>query len=138
MKILLDTNILIWVTASPEKVPENILHQIQDTKNTIFFSAASIWEIAIKHTFGKPDFFFNPLIIHQALVENNYTELPITSNHAIAIQHLQKIHKDPFDRMLIAQAIAENMLLMTADQTIVKYPAPVLFVNRADCQQKLV
>ena len=132
MKILLDTNILLWIAGSPEKIPENILNQIQDTQNTLFFSAASIWEIAIKHALGKPDFSFDPLTIYQALVENNYTELSITSSHATAIQHLQKIHKDPFDRMLIAQAIAENMLLMTADRTIVKYSAPVLFVNKVD------
>ncbi len=132
MKILLDTNILLWVAGSPEKIPENILNQIQDTQNTLFFSAASIWEIAIKHTLGKPDFSFDPLTIYQALVENNYIELAITGNHTIATKHLPQIHKDPFDRMLIAQAIAENMLLVTADRTIAKYSAPVLFVNKAD------
>lgn len=132
MKILLDTNILLWVAGSPEKIPENILNQIQDTQNTLFFSAASIWEIAIKHALGKPDFFFDPLTIYQALVENNYIELPISSNHAIATKHLPQIHKDPFDRLLIAQAMTENMLLITADQTITRYSAPALFVNEGN------
>jgi PIN domain nuclease of toxin-antitoxin system len=121
MNLLLDTHLLLWTVAQSLKLSQRARLLIADTANTLFFSSASIWEIAIKSTKGRPDFAIDPKILRQALLEDGYLELPIRSEHAIAVRGLPLIHNDPFDRILVAQAAVEGFLLLTADRTVASY-----------------
>jgi|SRR5690348_1368100 len=98
---------------------------IEDTENEVLFSAASLWEIAIKRGLGRDDFRVDPRLLRRALLDNGYTELPITSEHVIHIEQLPPKHKDPFDRILVAQANVEGITLLTSDQKLVAYPGPI-------------
>lgn len=98
---------------------------LENTANQLWFSAASFWEITIKHGLGRHDFRVDPHLLRRGLVENGYTELAITSEHAMATAHLPAIHKDPFDRMLVAQAESEGALLLTSDEIVARYPGPI-------------
>ena len=98
---------------------------IAEPRNQLWFSAASLWEITIKHGLGRPDFRVDPHLLRRGLMENGYTELPITSGHTLATVHLPSIHKDPFDRLLVAQAESEGALLLTSDEVVARYPGPV-------------
>ncbi len=98
---------------------------IEDSSNDLLFSAASIWEIAIKDAFGRADFHCDPVLLRRGLLDNGYQELPVTSAHAVAVGRLPPIHKDPFDRMLVAQAVAEGITLLTADARLASYPGPI-------------
>ena len=89
------------------------------------FSAASIWEITIKGSLGRDDFRVEPRVLVRGLLENGYTELPVTSEHAVNVDLLPSIHKDPFDRILIAQALVEGIPLLTADAQLARYGAPI-------------
>lgn len=128
MHLLLDTHVLLWAAGVPEKFSSQTADLIQDKRNTLLFSAASIWEIVVKRALGRNDFQVEPEILRRGLEENEYHELAITSTHVMGVGHLPLIHKDPFDRILIAQAITEGFLLLTADQTIAKYPGPIRLV----------
>lgn len=125
MKLLLDTHLLLWLAATPKKLSKKARAFIEDQGNELFFSAASIWEIAIKQTLGRADFTVDAHLLRRGLLDNGYSELPILSDHAVAVNGLPDIHKDPFDRMLIAQATAEGFVLLTADVTVAKYPGPI-------------
>jgi len=89
------------------------------------FSPASLWEIAIKRAMGRSDFRADPRLLRRGLLDNGYGELPITSEHAVAVDGLPPIHKDPFDRILVAQASVEGIALLTADPVVAQYPGPV-------------
>jgi PIN domain nuclease of toxin-antitoxin system len=128
MKLLLDTHLLLWAAGEPDKLPDEARALIEDTSVELWFSAASIWEIAIKHSLGRADFRADPRVLRRALVENGYVELPITGAHAAANDLLPPLHKDPFDRMLIAQAIAESVTLLTSDALVAQYPGPIRLV----------
>jgi PIN domain nuclease of toxin-antitoxin system len=91
----------------------------------MIFSTASLWEVAIKHSLGRRDFRADPRVLRRGLLENGYTELPITGAHAVAVASLPPLHRDPFDRMLIAQAISEGISLMTSDPKLAQYPGPI-------------
>jgi PIN domain nuclease of toxin-antitoxin system len=97
------------------ELPENDLH----------FSVASLWEIAIKRGLDRPDFQVDARILRRGLIDNGYRELAIMSAHAVAIDMLPPIHRDPFDRLLIAQAAVEGITLLTNDATIARYPGPI-------------
>jgi PIN domain nuclease of toxin-antitoxin system len=128
MKLLLDTHLLLWTAGDPERLSSKAKRLISNPENNLFFSAANLWEMTIKNGLGRKDFKLNIRALHQGLLENNYHELPILSQHTIAIDSLPAIHKDPFDRILIAQAIIEEMTLLTADTLIAEYPGPVKLV----------
>ena len=98
---------------------------IDDPRNELWFSAVSLWEITIKHGLGRRDFRIDPNMLRRGLLENGYAELPITSRHTVATAHLPPLHKDPFDRMLVAQAESEGALLLTSDELVARYPGPV-------------
>lgn len=138
MKILLDTNYLIWV--SENKVPPKAKVYLEDKNNDLYFSAISIWETAIK-TGTSPDFKTVPFVLRLELIDNGYTELPLTSLHSLLVNDLPPIHKDPFDRILIAQAKMEGMLFLTADKVIKRYSgdAPILYVplKRIDRERRV-
>ncbi len=121
MKLLLDTHLLIWAAHSIECVPTGARALMADPKNELLFSVASIWEVAIKRGLNRPDFQVDARMLRRGLIDNGYSELPILSEHAVAIDTLPPIHKDPFDRLLIAQAIAEGITLLTNDVTVAQY-----------------
>lgn len=128
MKLLLDTHVLLWAAGNPERLSVEARALLNDPENELFFSAASIWEIAIKCSLGRDDFRVNPRLLRRGLLDNGYSELPIGSEHAVSIDSLPMIHKDPFDRMLVAQAIVEGITLLTADSLVAQYPAPIRIV----------
>ena len=125
MKLLLDTHLLLWAAGAPERLSATARALIDDPANTPIFSVASLWEIAIKRGLGRPDFDVDPRRLRRGLLDNGYEELPITSAHVVAVDGLPPIHRDPFDRLLISQAITEGVLLLTADARLAAYPGPV-------------
>jgi PIN domain nuclease of toxin-antitoxin system len=125
MKLLLDTHLLLWAAGSPERLPPVALPLLEDPANELFFSAASLWEIAIKRGLGRSDFQVDARVLRRGLLDNGYQELAITAEHAVSIDSLPPIHKDPFDRILVAQATVEGITLLTVDALVAKYPGPV-------------
>ncbi|MES2319650.1 MAG: type II toxin-antitoxin system VapC family toxin [Pseudomonadota bacterium] len=125
MKYLLDTHILLWAAGNPPALSKAARLILEDPDNELIYSAASLWEIAIKRGLGRPDFQVDPRLLRRGLLDNGYTELPISGAHTVAIDGLPTLHKDPFDRILIAQAMVEGFTLLTADPIIARYPAPV-------------
>jgi PIN domain nuclease of toxin-antitoxin system len=125
MKLLLDTQLLLWAAAAPRRLSQTATDLIIAPENTLVFSAASIWEIAIKSTLGRDDFHVDSSQFRRALLDNGYQELAITAAHAAATATLPPLHKDPFDRMLGAQAALEGILLLTADPLVAQYPGPI-------------
>jgi PIN domain nuclease of toxin-antitoxin system len=126
--LLLDTHLLLWAAYTPDKLSDTARQLMADEGNELWFSAASIWEVAIKHSLGRPDFQADPHVLRRGLLDNGYVELPITSEHAAAVEGLPSLHRDPFDRMLVAQALAEGVTLLTVDAMVAQYPAPVRLV----------
>ncbi|MDG2522528.1 type II toxin-antitoxin system VapC family toxin [Caulobacter segnis] len=126
MKLLVDTHLLLWAAAG-QGLSEAALHRLE-TADTLMFSAASIWEIGIKSGLGRADFNLDASVFRRELLDNEYEELAITGAHAAAVSSLPDLHRDPFDRILIAQAIVEGVTLVTADRTIAGYPGPILAV----------
>jgi PIN domain nuclease of toxin-antitoxin system len=125
VRLLLDTQLLLWVSAGSARVPAAARRLISQTGNELVFSVASIWETAIKNAKGLPSFRVDPTLLRSSLLQNGYTELPIAGLHATAVANLPTIHKNPFDRLLIAQAMVEGITLLTADATIARYPGPI-------------
>jgi PIN domain nuclease of toxin-antitoxin system len=125
VKLLLDTHLLLWAAGQPRRLPREARILIAAPENELFFSPANLWEIVIKRSLGRDDFEADPRTLRRGLVDNGYVELPIASEHVIAVENLPPIHRDPFDRMLVAQAIVEGITLITADSTVAQYPAPL-------------
>ena len=128
MKYLLDTHLLVWALSSAKSLSKTAEELIANVENELFFSAASIWEISIKSSVAREDFQVDPATFRRSLLDNDYRELPITGEHAATVAILPLIHKDPFDRLLIAQAIVEGITLLTVDTALVRYPGPILKV----------
>lgn len=121
MRILLDTHVLLWALVKPERLDEDIRAEIRSTANEVMFSAASIWEIAIKAGLRRPDFLVDPVEFVREALDAGLTELVLRSSAAALVAELPLLHRDPFDRVLIAQAIAEPAFLYTADQRLTPY-----------------
>ena len=128
MKLLLDTHLLLWAAGDPKKLSLKARRFIANTDNELMFSAASIWEVAIKRTLGRADFQVDSRLFRRGLIDNGYIELPIFSSHAVAVESLPPIHKDPFDRLLIAQSLVEGITLLTSDATVAQYGGCIQFV----------
>ena len=128
MRLLLDTRILLWAAVMPERLPANARTLIEDAEHELHFSAASLWEVAIKFGLARDDFTVDPRLLRRALLENGYTELAVTGAHAMAVDLLPPIHADPFDRLLVAQAQIEAITLLTADEMVGRYPGPIRMV----------
>jgi PIN domain nuclease of toxin-antitoxin system len=128
MKLLLDTHLLIWTAGDPQRLSKTARALIEDRDNDLAFSAVSIWEIAIKYALEKPDFNVDPHLVRRGCLDNGMTEVAMTSEHAIIVATLPLIHSDPFDRLLVAQAMAEGIELLTADKIIAHYRGPVRLV----------
>ena len=125
MKLLLDTQILLWAAGQPERLSPAARRLLNNPRNTLMFSAVNLWEIAIKKTLGREDFQVEPRLLRRGLLDNGYAELPITSEHAVGIDSLPLLHKDPFDRLLLSQALIEGVTLLTGDAQLARYPGPV-------------
>jgi PIN domain nuclease of toxin-antitoxin system len=125
VKFLLDTQLLLWAAGQPEKLSRAARKLINDPDNELIFSAASVWEVAIKATLRRADFHADPRLLRRGLLDNGYLELPITSQHAVSVDVLPPLHRDPFDRLLVAQAITEGITLLTADTQLARYPGPL-------------
>ena len=129
MKLLLDTHLILWAASSPERLSKKALDLLSDNENELFFSAANLWEITIKNGLGRADFKVDVSVLRRGLLDNGYNEIAITSQHAIAVSGLQDIHRDPFDRVLVAQAITEGITLLTADKLVAQYSGPIIDVG---------
>ena len=125
MKLLLDTHLLLWAAGEPDKLSPAARSLIEDENNDLLFSAASLWEVAIKAGLGREDFTLDPRLLRRGLLDNGYGELPITGEHAVAVAGLPPIHKDPFDRLLVAQSEVEGITLLTGDEILARYPGPI-------------
>lgn len=128
MKLLLDTHLLLWAAGQPEKLSEKAYTLISNPENQLIFSAASLWEITIKSSLGRSDFHVDARVLRRALLDNGYIELAITSEHAVAIDNLPLLHKDPFDRMLVAQSLVEGIILLTSDNLVSQYHGSITSV----------
>ena len=128
MRLLIDTHLLLWAAGSPERLPVAAAEMIEDEGNALVFSAASLWEVAIKAGLGRADFTVDAGVLRRGLVENGYEELAISGAHACRVASLPPVHRDPFDRMLVAQAMVEGVELLTADRALAGYGGPVRVV----------
>jgi len=128
MQLLIDTHLLLWGAENSERLPPRARLCMEDANNHLLFSVASLWEIVIKYGLGRSHFTVNPGVFRRGLLDNGYSELTISSAHVLAVETLPAIHKDPFDRLLLAQAMTEGVTLLTADATVAHYPCPVLQV----------
>lgn len=129
MKLLLDTHILLWSAGQPERLSDPIRAMLASPENALFFSAVSIWEMVIKLALGREDFRVDPDRLIKMLLAHGYEELPVTAEHALRVHLLPPLHKDPFDRMLVAQALAEGMTLVTGDEAVLQYQDPLRVVK---------
>ncbi len=125
VKWLLDTQLLLWVAGDSKRLSPEARALFDTPEHQPLFSAASLWEIAIKRGLGRADFKVDPRLLRRGLLDNGYHELSITSEHAVAVDTLPPLHKDPFDRLLIAQAMVEGITLLTADELVAQYPGPI-------------
>lgn len=128
MKLLLDTHLLLWAAGQPEHLSKQAQTLLSDPQNELIFSAASLWEVAIQSGLGRTDFQVDAWVLRRGLLDNSYSELAISSAHAVAIQVLPSLHKDPFDRILVAQSIVEGIPLLTTDALVAQYGQPVMLV----------
>lgn len=128
MRLLLDTHILLWAAAGT--LTEEAADYIEDESNALLFSPASLWEIVIKSGIGRDDFHVDATALYGGLLDAGYEELPVTSRHALLVGALPPLHKDPFDRIMLAQAAGENITLLTFDKTLAQYPCSVILVRR--------
>ena len=127
MRLLLDTHILLRA-AGGDLTPEAAKY-IENRENTLLFSPASIWEIVIKRGLGRADFIIDPASLFSGLQSAGYEELAISGKHALLVSSLPMLHKDPFDRILLAQATSEGIPLLTSDEILSKYPGSIIFVT---------
>ncbi len=125
MRLLLDTQLLLWAAADPLRLSDATRRLIEDPATRPSFSVVSIWEVAIKRGLGRADFQVDSALLRRALLDNDYEELPVLGSHAVAVEALPLIHRDPFDRLLVAQAIVEGITLATADRVVASYPGPI-------------
>lgn len=125
MTLLLDTQVLLWAAGASHRLPGDARALIENPENELVFSAASLWEVAVKNRLGRKEFSADPRLLRRGLLENGYVELPVTGAHAVAVDLLPPIHKDPFDRILVAQAQIEGLTLLTADAVVTRYPGPI-------------
>lgn len=136
MVYLLDTHVLLWVLDTPHRLPIEVLQQIETPDNQIYFSAVSIWEVAIKTSLGKINFQYSAERIAQAALESGFIELPVTSKHAAWVYNLPLHHRDPFDRLLIAQMLLMPARLISVDSALAPYSELIWLIPEPGGNQK--
>ncbi len=129
MRLLLDTHLLLWALGDPAKLDAVTRNLVEDPANEVLFSAASIWEIAIKAGLGRADFAVRPEAVARAARDTSFGELPVRAEVAARVADLPPHHRDPFDRLLVAQAMAEPVLLYTVDPLLPPYTDLVKLVR---------
>ena len=129
MKYLLDTHLFLWASTNNAKLPTGAAAIIGDRDNQLWMSVISLWEVAIKSAQRKPDFPYEPDQLRIGLLSNGYEELKMESRHVLALKNLPRVHSDPFDRLLVSQAITEGMFFLTADQQLSEYGERVIIVK---------
>jgi PIN domain nuclease of toxin-antitoxin system len=125
VNLLLDTHVLLWAAGQPERLSKKARRLLDDLGNVPIFSSASIWEIVIKQSLARGDFKVDARELRRGLLDNGYGELQITSAHALAVEDLPPLHRDPFDRILLAQSRVEGITLLTTDTQVLRYPGLV-------------
>jgi len=120
-RVLLDTQLLIWAGCAPQRLAPSLASELEDRRNHIRYSVASLWEVAIKASLEREDFQVDPSALRQGLLREGFQELPIQAEHVLALRDLPRIHRDPFDRLLVVQASQERLTLLTADRTLLGY-----------------
>ena len=118
---LLDTQLLLWWAAQPERLPPGLLAGLENPEQAVVFSVVSLWEVAIKTSLGRADFRVDAAALRQGLLAQGFVELPIRAEQVLAVQQLPWIHRDPFDRLLVAVAQVEGLKLLTADESLSRY-----------------
>jgi PIN domain nuclease of toxin-antitoxin system len=121
MRLLVDTHLLLWAAAKSRRLPREARRLLEDPANEVHYSAAGLWEIAIKAALRRPDFRIDLALLRSALAAMDFTELAVSGAHAERLAHLPAIHKDPFDRMLVAQSFSEPLVLLTNDAGLAPY-----------------
>jgi PIN domain nuclease of toxin-antitoxin system len=129
---LLDTQLLLWLALAPERLGEGLQRQLLDRSQPVLFSVVSLWEVAIKSSLGRPSFQVDAQALRRGLLAEGLQELPIAVEHCLAVQHLPWVHRDPFDRLLVAAARATGLVLLTADRTLLAYGPEVHFFRNVD------
>jgi PIN domain nuclease of toxin-antitoxin system len=125
MRLLLDTHVLIWAFAEPGKLSMVARELLEDERNELFFSVISLWEIGVKRDLKREDFSFDPHLLRGSALAAGYTELALQGEHVLAVDQLPALHGDPYDRLLICQALMEGLTLLTKDRRLLEYPASV-------------
>ena len=126
MRLLLDTHVFLWAVAGSSSL-KPATRRLIESADQVYVSVASIWEVAIKARLGKID--ADPAALVAAIADSGFIELPVTASHAAGVAALPSLHNDPFDRLLLAQALAEPLRLLTAEATLAKYSDVVMFVH---------
>lgn len=124
MKFLLDTHFLLWTAEESDRLPKEFVKLVEDETNELIFSVVSIWEVAVKVR-RRPNFDITAGLLRRFLLDNGFDELQVTGEHATAVENLPSIHGDPFDRLLVAQAFSEGLVLLTVDRTLAQYGGSV-------------
>lgn len=119
--LLLDTQLLLWTAFQPERLSARTAKLLRNRGNAFAFSVASLWEVAIKSSLGRDDFQVDPRLLRNGLLAEGYNEVGITPEHVLGVAALPWLHRDPFDRLLVAQAQVEKITLLTADRTLTRY-----------------
>lgn len=128
MKLLLDTHLLLWTITNDDRLSAQARELIDDNKNELHFSVVNLWEAAIKHNLGRQNFLFEPRHVRRRLLEHGFREIEIKSEHVIAAGELRRLHRDPFDRLLIAQAAVDDATLLTSDAAVSRYSGSICLV----------
>ena len=126
---LLDTNILLAALIAPERLPQEVSDRLSDSASQVYFSAASIWEVAIKCSLNRASFDFLPEDIHRLALDTGFTEMPVRGEDSYAVARMPWHHRDPFDRLLIAQALSLPAYLLTTDGLLNQYSELVIHVE---------
>lgn len=121
MRLLVDTHLLLWAAVQSRRLPREARRFLEDPANDVYFSAASLWEIVVKAALRRPDFKVDVAVLRPALADMGLKELAVTGAHAERLASLPPVHKDPFDRMLVAQSLAEPLVLLTNDRLLAGY-----------------
>lgn len=128
MRLLLDTHLILWAAYAPGKLSDAVRGHLENPDVDPVFSAASIWEVAIKTSLGRTDFDVDPRILRRGLLDNGYSELTVSGAHAAGVADLPAIHRDPFDRLLVSQSRLEGIVLLTNDRLVAEYGSPAQLV----------
>jgi PIN domain nuclease of toxin-antitoxin system len=126
MRLLLDTHALLWTAQEPGRLSRKAHRLFQDVSNELFFSVVSIWEIGVKSALNRPDFRFDPRVLRAELLLRGFEELSVTGDHVLAVEQLPLLHRDPFDRLLLCQAMVGGLTLATNDAILSSYPVSVV------------